>query len=79
MTIDWRGDALCAQVDLDLFFPEQGGDGGYAARQVCRACPVVDECREEAIERRIPHGIWGDTSPAQRDRIRTSRRKEEAA
>ncbi len=79
MTEDWRNEALCVEVGLDLFFPEKDGDSGLTARKVCRMCPVVEACREYAIERFIRYGIWGDTSPKQRERIRAERGLREAA
>lgn len=69
MNPGWRYDALCAQVDPSLFFPEQG-DNGYEARKVCGLCPVRAECLAEALPR--PHliGIWGGTSHSERQRMR---------
>jgi hypothetical protein len=61
-------DALCAQVDPDLFFPEKGGRSPSAVR-VCRRCPVAAECLEFSLENRQRYGIWGGTSEKQRRRL----------
>jgi len=38
---DWRLDAACAEVDLELFFPESGQvPQAAAAKQVCAGCAV---------------------------------------
>ncbi|WP_290428870.1 WhiB family transcriptional regulator [Rhodococcus antarcticus] len=36
------------------------------AKAVCARCPVLVLCREDALDRREPHGIWGGTSPRDR-------------
>jgi len=40
----WMEDALCAQVDPDLFFPEKGASSA-PAKSVCAVCPVIAECQ----------------------------------
>jgi len=35
----WRTEALCAQTDPEIFFPEKGTPA-RAALRVCAACPV---------------------------------------
>lgn len=65
MIHDWYLDALCAQVDPELFYPEQGS-GGQKAMRVCAQCPVIAECLDFAIKSRERHGIWGGTTPNQR-------------
>lgn len=62
---DWMQDALCAQTDPDMFFPELG-DPAVDARTICGTCPVRDACLEYAIRNGITHGIWGGLSPRQR-------------
>lgn len=39
-------------------------------REVCRACPVQDRCLAYALERNEREGIWGGTTPSQRERMR---------
>jgi WhiB family redox-sensing transcriptional regulator len=60
--------ALCAQTDPEIFFPEKGGNYN-AANKVCDSCPVRQQCVDYAqvIERGLAysyrHGAWGGTSP----------------
>ena len=72
---DWRGDALCAEVDPELFFPEKG-HGAQLALSVCQRCPVREECLQFALT--LPGlpvvGVWGGASAAGRDRMRGRRR-----
>ncbi|MFC4560440.1 WhiB family transcriptional regulator [Nocardiopsis mangrovi] len=42
----------------DLFFAEAPADV-EAAKAVCLACPVREQCLADALERREPWGVWG--------------------
>jgi hypothetical protein len=62
--------------------PDGGPSGRCAPRPtlktaiwVCRACPVRDQCLDYALSGAdtwggIATGIWGGTTPAQRDQLR---------
>lgn len=65
---DWREDALCPEVDPEIFHPKQGESIG-PAREVCMACPVRRECAEYAIPNE-PWGVWGGLSQRERQRLR---------
>jgi hypothetical protein len=41
-----------------LFFSEQLDDI-LRAKAFCRACPVREACRDAALERHEPWGVWG--------------------
>lgn len=79
--LEWRRRAACRGVDPELFFT--AGESGRptratldrlaTAKTVCRGCPVVDECREWAIDVGDDHGILGGTTPAERSAIRNQR------
>ena len=73
----WQDAALCAQVDLDLFFPEKGGST-RPAKRVCRACEVRIECLEYAVEHEdiTAAGIWGGMSERERRVIKRQLRAE---
>ena len=80
-----RRQAACAQGGtlVGLFFSDQLGDIAKA-KEVCRACPVVEPCLEGARERREPWGVWGGElfaggSVLAHKRRRGRPRKEEAA
>lgn len=66
---EWQDDALCAQTDPEAFYPEKGGSTREAKR-VCLACPVRDECLQDALERNDQHGIWGGLSHRERSKLR---------
>jgi WhiB family redox-sensing transcriptional regulator len=65
----WRGEALCAQTDPELFFPEKGGSPAPALR-VCRVCPVRLPCLAFALAGDERHGVWGGLSERERRRVR---------
>lgn len=57
---------ICAGVG-DAMFPELGGRwDAKQAIELCLQCPLIDGCREWAIENREEHGIWGGTTPSAR-------------
>ncbi len=57
----WMADAVCAQVDPELFYPEKGGSTREAT-QVCAACPVRAECLAYALAHGERFGVWGGRS-----------------
>ncbi len=64
---DWQDDALCAQVDPEMFFVEKGGSIAEA-KAVCALCDVRAECLATALELG-PVGVWGGTSPMERRKL----------
>lgn len=74
----WTADALCAQVDPELWFPDKGGSTREAKR-VCNghgdrsACPVRDGCLAWALDHDERFGVWGGLSERERRRIRQLR------
>ena len=67
--LEWSADALCAQTDPEVFFPEVSEDPA-AAVAVCRKCPVRQECLDYAIAAREQHGVWGGHTPNELRRLR---------
>ena len=73
---DFVSDALCAQIDSEMWFPEKavGLNMAREAKRVCLRCPVRAECAEYAITMPAnPEGIWGATSMRERAKIRAER------
>lgn len=70
----WYKDALCAQVDSDLFFPEQGASPRQAIA-ICNECPVRALCLDEALSVGRAHGVWGGKTEAQRRAMRPKRER----
>jgi WhiB family redox-sensing transcriptional regulator len=68
---EWMGDALCAQVDTELFFPEKGASS-REARKVCKSCPVRKECLEFSVKTGQRFGVWGGQSERERRKIKRS-------
>lgn len=64
----WVMEARCAEVDPDVWFPEKGGST-YAAKAICRECPVKTQCLEYALRNREREGIWGGLSTRERVRL----------
>ncbi|MFC8277475.1 WhiB family transcriptional regulator [Streptomyces sp. NPDC057271] len=81
MSDSWRARAACQDVDPDLFFPV--GTGAPAliqveeAKQVCRRCPVREECLRWAMDdSRQVTGVWGVLDEGERQSLkRRSRRR----
>jgi WhiB family transcriptional regulator, redox-sensing transcriptional regulator len=86
----WDDTAACRSHDLSEFFAPDYEYGELTqvertyvtgkirrqyerAREVCRSCPFLDHCSEYAIAHEA-EGVWGATSPQQRDRIRRDRK-----
>ena len=80
----WAELALCAQADPDAWFPGKGEHAlAKAATRICRGCPVQAQCLDYALSGAdtwggIATGIWGGTTPQQRNQLR-QRRKTVAA
>jgi WhiB family transcriptional regulator, redox-sensing transcriptional regulator len=78
---DWRADGACRRADPDLFFPIS--ETGIAAQQIatakriCAGCQVRWRCLEFAQQNDLLYGIWGGTTPKDRQRVR--RREQRAA
>lgn len=64
---DWRDHALCAQVEAEAFFPDSHSYS--VAKRICGMCDVRFECLQFALLNDIRFGIWGATSPNERDRL----------
>lgn len=71
---DWMTDAaLCTQMPGDLFYPERGERAKYAAaKKVCDSCPLMQTCRQWAIDTREPYGIWGGLTERDRRNLRAA-------
>jgi len=71
--VDWTA-AACRDQDPELFFPV--GDGSFGKDQVARAkaicgrCPLVEQCRDWALEAGIAEGVWGGYTEQERRSLR---------
>lgn len=70
---DWMEQAACTNVDPVIFFPGPGRAGAAntkQAKQICRTCPVVNDCVTYAMSfaPRSLIGIWGGMTERERAR-----------
>lgn len=69
---EWQLRGSCRGVDTALFFHPEGERGRahatreYHAKQVCRGCPVLRQCRDYALRVGEPYGIWGGLGERER-------------
>lgn len=72
---DWQLRGACRGMDSMLFFhPEHERGPARAARearakQICRSCPVLQQCRAHALAAHEPYGVWGGMSAPEREQI----------
>ncbi len=68
----WQLSGSCRGMDPSGFFHPEGERGNQrrsradGAKQVCRDCPVLLECRNHALAVREPYGVWGGLSEEER-------------
>lgn len=75
---DWQMRGSCRSMSSDLFFhPERERGPARAVREaraknVCRGCPVLAQCRDHALAVHEPYGVWGGmTEEERKQRIRS--------
>ena len=67
--MSWRtNDAACIGTDPDLFFSESLADCRQA-QAICHTCPLIDACRDHAVQHER-FGVWGGLSEKQRRTLR---------
>jgi WhiB family redox-sensing transcriptional regulator len=72
---DWQIKGLCRGEDSAMFFHPEGERGRARtqretrAKQMCRQCPVITQCRTHALRVGEPYGIWGGLSEADRETL----------
>ena len=57
--------ALCAEVDPELFFPLKG-ESAKPAKRICEKCVEKDACLEDALEKGDRFGVRGGKSERER-------------
>jgi WhiB family redox-sensing transcriptional regulator len=65
-------DARCREIGIELFF-EDDETGKFVdvrkSKGLCSGCPIVSTCLEWALHHE-KYGIWGGTTPKERDEMR---------
>ncbi len=72
---DWQMQAACRGLDSEYFYHPDGERGSArekrvaTAKAICAACPVMGQCRDQAIASREPYGVWGGLSEDERHEL----------
>lgn len=70
------GTQLCRQVNPEIFFPNpQDRRATAMAKEICNQCQFQVPCLEYAMWEPSLDGVWGGTTPRQRESMRTRYRK----
>ncbi len=80
---NWRAAGACLSADPDLFFPISASGPAEKqiarAKMICAGCRVRPECLAFAVAHDLTYGIWGGTTPEDRQRERRRKRRRAAA
>lgn len=66
---DIAGDDVPCTNFPDLFYPDAGARGykdTIYAKELCRGCPIIQQCLTFAVKTDEPYGIWGGMTPNER-------------
>ena len=69
--VEWHA-AACKGVLVDLFYLETLSESLIhtpTLRRICRDCPILEDCREYALEHEV-HGFWGGLTATERQKLR---------
>ena len=83
LSMDWRHEASCRDVDPELFFPI--GTSGpalaqiAAAKAICETCAVREPCLSWALETAQDAGVWGGMTEEERRALRRTRSSQRVA
>ncbi|AKE40408.1 WhiB transcriptional regulator [Corynebacterium kutscheri] len=64
---DWVSQANCRHGDPDALFVK--GAAQRRAAMICRQCPVLNQCRADALDNKVEFGVWGGLTERQRRAI----------
>lgn len=71
---NWRAASACLRADPELFFPISSTGRAIIqitkAKAICARCSVRRQCLEFARANEPLYGIWGGTTPEERERVR---------
>lgn len=66
---EWRTRAACrSRLDLDFIDPRTPAEAAECCA-LCGDCPVLDQCRAEALTTGEAWGIWGGLDADERERL----------
>ena len=64
----WKLDASCKEAD-PVIFSLSSGESPKSAREICKKCPVRQECLASAIGNRETDGVWGGMTLEERRKL----------
>ncbi len=67
----WTARAACREAAADALFVE--GAAQRRAREMCHGCEVRIECLVDALDSRVPYGVWGGMTERERRALLRSR------
>jgi WhiB family redox-sensing transcriptional regulator len=68
--------ALCRLTDPEIFFVEdERSQAVQQAKEVCRKCPIIEDCLDTAISGNIRFGVWGGATPEERSTFKRQPRQ----
>lgn len=70
---DWSQAACFRAKDPDIFFDDDAEQRDLTTPQVhayCSRCPILQACLNWALDSNQKHGMWGDTTPRARDKLK---------
>ncbi|KQU68894.1 WhiB family transcriptional regulator [Phycicoccus sp. Root101] len=73
---EWQTRGACRTTDPNEFFPADSERGNRRltreerAKALCATCPVTQACLEHAMTVQEPYGVWGGTTPEEREQYR---------
>ena len=69
---EWQGFGACRDADPEIFFlehnlrHEQKRKKEKTAVQICKTCPVIQQCLEHSLKVPEFYGVWGGMTADQR-------------
>lgn len=83
--MDWQMNGECRNRGPELFFHPNGERGKARmsretrAKEICRACDVLIQCRDYALKTGEPNGTWGGMSETEREMYHRAKRRRRPA
>ena len=72
----WEESAVCRSVGRDVFFIKTP-TAYKTAKAICQTCPVIGICLASALANGDEFGVFGGTTPSERQRIVANRREQD--
>ena len=72
---EWQWHGSCMGKDAAVFFSPEAERGRKRqrreenAKRICASCPVLERCREHALNAQEAYGVWGGLTEAERAEI----------